>query len=328
MALMATPKSLAEVWSLNPGAFLEGQRAYEQAQAYDNQTMTNRASEEAYKGLERPQKLEELMSMNANRRAETPGIKARSTVASNAADFDNATYDQRMESWAAENKGKITKVDFDEFQRAGPIMQQLAEQAAYNPSPGINKAIREQMTRMGVGGMWNPEWDNADPQTLSAGLYDFGSAMNNALPSIQKMREQLESKEQIAAAKNETSLKLQEMRGNISRQLAAARKSASAGGSGGGVKKLEQLAATLRQSALIATDTDAKQMYLDSYQEVMDEMWKLRNKETTPKNILNPDTGKIELTQPAQSPFKKGTSSNTPKTGDKLPDGSIYISKD
>jgi hypothetical protein len=210
MALQATPQSLAEVWNLPVGAFNPGMRQFEQMQQADQGALQRLASEEAYKAQERPLTLEQLAGQNRQRNAELPGVKARARITTNEADMSDATYDQKLTSWFAENRDKVNKTHFESAMRAGPMLQQLAEVAAYNPQ-SIGR-IRDIMTSQGLGDYWNPQWDNASPQDISAGLYDFGTSLTNATPAMQKLMEQLNSKETIADEKNKTTLAAQKMR--------------------------------------------------------------------------------------------------------------------
>jgi len=228
MVMLATPKTLGDVWELPVGAFNPGMRQFEQAQQFDNQTLADMMSASQYKEKERPLTLAQLEGQNRNRDAELPGIQARGKLAGIQADEALGQYDQKMESWAAENAGKVQKAHYETAMRAGPLLQQFAEMAAYNPQ-SIPR-IREMMTKQGLGDFWNPDWDNSDPATITAGMHDFGNALTNATPTMRKLMDSLQSKENIASEKNATALSLQEKRAALSRELARARTGAKGSG--------------------------------------------------------------------------------------------------
>lgn len=305
MALQATPATLADVWNLPVGAFNPGMRQFEQMQQADQGILQRLASEEAYKQQERPLTLAQLAGQNRNRDAELPGIVARGKIAGLQADEELAKYDQKLSTWFAENKDKVNKTHFESAMRAGPMMQQLAEMAAYNPQ--TIPRIRDIMTSQGLGDYWNPQWDNASPQDVSAGLYDFGNALTSATPTMQKLLEQLTSKENIAADKNASAERMAALRAQTAREVAAMRKAASGGKKGGGdIKKLEQLAAGLRARAMTETDPETKAMLVDNYNDVMSDMWKLKSATAQlPKVEVDPSVAPGVLSKPApkENPF-------------------------
>jgi len=257
MAMLATPKTLGDVWELPVGAFNPGMRQFEQAQQFDNQTLSDMMSAEQYKQQERPLTLASLAGQNRNRDAELPGIQARGKLAGIQADEALGQYDQKMESWAAENAGKVQKAHYETAMRAGPLLQQFAEMAAYNPQ-SIPR-IREMMTKQGLGDFWNPDWDNSDPATITAGMHDFGNALTNATPTMRKLMDSLQSKETIASEKNATTERVARLRGEISKALTAARGSKGKA-SPDRIKKLEEL----QVQAIQAGDMEAAALLSDT----------------------------------------------------------------
>lgn len=298
MPMQATPQNLAQIWQLPEGAFLQGMRQFEQMQEMDSQKMAADAAAEAYRAQERPLTLEQLAGQNRARDAQLPGLKANSRIAVNKAEMSDNIFDSDLEAYFAQNRGKIQKEQFESALRAGPLLLQFAEMAAYNPQS--IPQIRQRMIDMGVGDAWNPEWDKANPRDVAAGMYDFGTSLSNATPAMQKLMAQLESKESIAAERNATQLTLQEQRAALGRELARLR----AGGKNTPKASAQRLEALLTQ-AYQSGDMESAAQIAETMRFVRGRDEVKPQVDTTQVPILKPPT-------PAVNPLKKQESKPDP----------------
>lgn len=313
MAELIAPKTLADVWSLPIGAFNQGMRGYEQAQQMDNQTLADLISKSQFEAQSRPLKLQELVGMNRNRDAEYQGILARTENQQRQNLFDEKTFQPKLDEFFRANKAKIKAEHLTEMQNAGQGMQMLAESVWSNPTPGYAQRARQQLEKIGAADFWNPDWERLPPDRLAMELSNVGKGIVGTIPKFQQALAVQESKnttaERNADVRATTAMEIAKYRADVGRQMAEIR----AKGTKASIPKLEQLLTEAYQKGDMETAVQLSELM--RYVKARDD-----NKpqvDTTQIPIFKPPE---KLVNPLTKP--KGTK---PKTGDKLPDGSIYI---
>lgn len=302
------PGGLEDIFNMNPGAFWQAQGMIDQSNKQAQLDYDTGLQNLQFAKEKQPLTLQQLALGNQTQEAQLPGVTAYSNMLKRADANEALLNDETIKSL----RGKMTNEEWDrntkDVQNMGEFLRTGAERIRVNPFNGMASV----KPKLQEAGLWNPQWDQLPWQQVVMHMNDLGNSINEMGNKFIQQKELLDIKDDAA-------LERTRLQGE-----AAAERARTAG-----VLRLQavQEAAKRREEAMKNKPFSMSQGEWSLHVRAMEGDTAARDELD---RIQKDREAKAAAGAKENNDLKKtilGINGQPAKTGDRLPDGSIYIGK-
>lgn len=210
MQYQQTPQGLQDLYSVNPAAVPQALNLLSQQQNADQITQADQQRQYNYDVAADPFRLQKMDLENQTTQAELPWHQAKASILQRENNNQAATNDAKLRDIFSKYKSDEIARHVADAENAGTRLSQMAEEAFSNPV-GAAPRVKQELQDMGLGHLWNPDWETSHPGLLARQLGDYGRDLQTTSAKFRNMMEAQGLKNEVGMANAQAKIQAAEI---------------------------------------------------------------------------------------------------------------------